>query len=150
VLFVSSDATKLLKERDRLPRRTFFVVWWPRRGVVRRGKSISTDELWALHEKIASILFAKMDAEKLKLENRLEQIIKGKTSGEATGRRPYPKVYPRFQNLDPPHQTWSCRGLQPRWIREMLSGGKSLQDLRIRHGAPDPEQLAPVRERATG
>jgi DNA-binding protein H-NS len=98
-------------------------------------KSISADELWALHEKIASILFAKMDAEKLKLENRLEQIIKGKTSGEATGRRPYPKVYPRFQNLDPPHQTWSGRGLQPRWIREMLSGGKALQDLRIRDGA---------------
>ena len=48
---------------------------------------------------------AKMEAEKLKLENRLDQIEK-RNSNRKPERRPYPKVYPRFRNPDPPHQTW--------------------------------------------
>jgi hypothetical protein len=39
-------------------------------------KAKSIEELWALHEEIASILSAKMEAEKLKLEQRLQQIEK--------------------------------------------------------------------------
>jgi DNA-binding protein H-NS len=88
----------------------------------------SIEELWALHEEIASILCAKMESEKLKLEQRLGQIQR-KSSDEA--RRPYPKVYPRFRNPYPPHQTWSGRGLQPGWIRTLLARGKSLDNLRI-------------------
>ena len=36
--------------------------------------SKSIEELWALHEEIASILASKMQAEKLKLEKRLDQL----------------------------------------------------------------------------
>jgi DNA-binding protein H-NS len=89
----------------------------------------SIEELWALHEEIASILSAKMETEKLKLEKRLEQ-IEAKTSDGAP-RRQYPKVYPRFRNPDPPHQTWSGRGLQPHWMRKLLAEGKTVDDLRI-------------------
>src|SRR3569833_3068379 len=92
--------------------------------------SMSIEELWAFHEEIASILAAKMEAEKLKLQKRLER-IEGKTSVRAPERRPYPKVYPRFRNPDPPHQTWSGRGLLPGWVRILLANGKSLDDLRI-------------------
>ena len=90
------------------------------------GKSI--EELWALHEEIASILTAKLQAEKLKLEKRLDQIQR---KASDSSRRPYPKVYPRFRNPYPPHQTWSGRGLQPGWLRILLARGKSLDDLRI-------------------
>ena len=100
----------------------------------------SIEELWALHEEIASILFAKMEAEKLKLEKRLKQ-IEGKTSDEIPGRRPYPKVHPRFRNPDPPHQTWSGRGLQPHWMRRLLAEGKTVDDLRIL-----PRLSGPARE----
>jgi DNA-binding protein H-NS len=93
--------------------------------------SMSIDELWALHEQITSILSAKMQAEKLKLEKRLEQ-IGGKALDVARQRRPYPEVFPRFRNPEPPHQTWSGRGKQPHWIRELLARGKYLHDLRIR------------------
>jgi aryl-alcohol dehydrogenase-like predicted oxidoreductase len=40
--------------------------------------SMSIEALWALHEEIASVLAAKMEAERLKLKKRLEQIT-GKT-----------------------------------------------------------------------
>jgi DNA-binding protein H-NS len=94
-------------------------------------KSKSIEQLWALHEEIASILIAKMAAEKLKLEQRLDQIEK-KSANRKPERRAYPKVYPRFRNPDPPHQTWSGRGLQPGWVRILLAKGKSLENLRIR------------------
>jgi hypothetical protein len=35
-----------------------------------------TDELWAIHEEIASLLSARMHAEKLKLEKRLNDLAR--------------------------------------------------------------------------
>jgi DNA-binding protein H-NS len=93
-------------------------------------ESRSINELWALHEEIASVLFTKIQSEKLKLEKRLNE-LRGKRSDDVQHRRPYPDVYPRFRNPEPPHQTWSGRGKQPRWVRELLARGKSLHDLRI-------------------
>ena len=40
-------------------------------------KSMSTDELWALHEEIATRLAAALTAEKSVLENRLRQLQRG-------------------------------------------------------------------------
>jgi DNA-binding protein H-NS len=87
--------------------------------------SMSIEELWTLHQEVASILSAKLQAEKLKFEKRLEQL---------ETRRPYPKVYPRFRNPEPPHQTWSGRGLEPQWVRKLLAAGKKLEELRISNG----------------
>jgi DNA-binding protein H-NS len=92
--------------------------------------SMSIEALWTLHEEIAPILATKMEAERLKLKKRLEQIT-GKTSDEAAERRPNPTVPPMFRNPDPPHQTWSGRGKQPHWIRKLLATGKTIDDCRI-------------------
>jgi DNA-binding protein H-NS len=104
----------------------------------------SVEELWALHEEIASMLAAKMQAEKLKLQKRLDQL-----GVEVVHdlRRPYPEVHPKFRNPNPPHQTWSGRGKQPHWIREVLAKGRQLDDLRIseqRNDIPDtkPQTIA--------
>jgi DNA-binding protein H-NS len=70
---------------------------------------------------------AKMQAEKLKREKRLDQLG---VSVLHDLRRPYPEVHPKFRNPNPPHQTWSGRGKQPRWIREVLAEGRQLDDLR--------------------
>jgi DNA-binding protein H-NS len=90
------------------------------------------DELWALHETICSVLARKLEAEKRALERRLNELNRrvGKAANETTPRRSYPKVYSNFRNPEPPHQTWSGRGHQPRWVRELLSAGKSIEDLR--------------------
>jgi hypothetical protein len=53
-------------------------------------KSLSLDELWALHEKIASVLSTKMQAEKLKLNKRLnEEHIRECVDSHI---RPYPNM----------------------------------------------------------
>jgi DNA-binding protein H-NS len=96
--------------------------------------SMSTDELWTLQQTIAASLVAKLTVEKKALEDRLRQL--GKQShaeqvGEIPGRRPYPTVVPKYQNLENPSETWSGRGKQPRWLSAQLRSGKKLNDFRI-------------------
>jgi DNA-binding protein H-NS len=98
-------------------------------------KSMSTDELWALHEEIASRLAAALLAEKRVLENRLKQLKGGAGAERAalpTGRRPYPIVVPKFRNPDRPSETWAGRGKTPRWLAAKLKSGRRLEDFRIR------------------
>ena len=102
-------------------------------------KSMSTDELWALHEEIASRLAASLLAEKRVLEIRLKQ-LKGVGEAErenpSTGaRRPYPTVVPKFRNPDRPSETWAGRGKTPRWLAAKLKSGKRIDDFRIRQVA---------------
>lgn len=99
-------------------------------------KSMSTDELWALHEQVAARLAATLIAEKRVLENRLKQLKGGGESERAsspTGRRPYPPVVPKFQNPDRPSETWAGRGKTPRWLTAKLKSGRRIDDFRIRH-----------------
>jgi len=125
-------------------------------------KSMSTDELWALHEEIAARLAAALTAEKSVLENRLRRLQRGietqhatddakssdakssgakssgaKSSGakSSTERRPYPPVVPKFRNPDRPSETWAGRGKKPRWLAAQLKSGKRIDDFRIRHAA---------------
>jgi DNA-binding protein H-NS len=99
-------------------------------------KSMSTDELWALHEEVAAKLAVSLIAEKRLLENRLKQ-LKGVAEAERTksGRRPYPTVVPKFQNPDRPSETWAGRGKTPRWLAAKLKSGKRIDDFRIRQVA---------------
>jgi DNA-binding protein H-NS len=99
-------------------------------------ESMSLDELWAIHEEIASILRSKIEADKLKLERRLAELSLASAS-ESNGndrpqrRRPYPKVQPKYRNPDRPSETWSGRGKQPRWVSDLLQSGKNIEDLLI-------------------
>jgi len=100
--------------------------------------SIPTDDLWTLHEKIASALVAKLTAEISEIENRLNQLDgpnQTKQSHKKTSRRPYPIVLPKFQNPTHPSQTWSGRGKQPRWLTAYLVSGKRIDDFRIEQAA---------------
>jgi DNA-binding protein H-NS len=96
-------------------------------------QSMPLDELWALHETIGSVLARKLEAEKRSHEQRLNELRRriGKASPEIPLRRPYPRVIPKFRNPEPPHQTWSGRGHQPRWVRELVAAGNTIDDLRI-------------------
>ena len=120
-------------------------------------KSMSTDELWALHEEIAARLAEALTAEKSVLENRLRQLRRGietqhatedaKSSGaksssakssvakSSTERRPYPAVAPKYRNPERPSETWAGRGKKPRWLAAQLKSGKRIDDFRIRHAA---------------
>jgi DNA-binding protein H-NS len=98
-------------------------------------ESMSTDELWELHEEVASRLAATLLAEKRILENRLKR-LKGEAEVQRgpspTGRRPYPAVVPKFRNPDWPCETWAGRGKTPRWLIAKLKSGQRIDDFRIR------------------
>jgi DNA-binding protein H-NS len=97
-------------------------------------ESMSTDQLWTLHEKITATLAKKIAAEKTRLEKRLRLLkqlsnANGRTVGHA--RRPYPRVFPKYKNPERPSETWAGRGKQPRWLSAQLRSGKKLDDFRI-------------------
>ena len=96
-------------------------------------KSMSIDELWALHLEINAVLARRISAEKRQLEQRLQEL---QSSGAANGnlrqeRRPYPRVLPKYRNPAKPSETWAGRGKQPRWLKALLRSGKKIEDFRI-------------------
>ncbi len=100
--------------------------------------SLSIDELWALHLEVASLLEARIAAEKTQLEERLQRLqASGATSGDQRReRRPYPQVIPKYRNPAKPFETWAGRGKQPRWLKAQLQSGKNIDDFRIGNGDP--------------
>jgi DNA-binding protein H-NS len=98
----------------------------------------TTDELWALRQKVAATLASRLTAEMKTIENRLRQLdgpIWTRRLRKTTGRRFYPTVAPKFRNPDQPSQTWAGRGKQPRWLTAHLSSGKRIDDFRIEQAA---------------
>jgi DNA-binding protein H-NS len=110
-------------------------------------KGMSLDELWTLHERISSLLSARIVAEKQELEKRLVQLNRGKDAREAVveltsnevdrprQRRKYPRVFPKYQNPSAPEETWSGRGKQPRWLVSALKAGSKIEDFKIAEGS---------------
>jgi DNA-binding protein H-NS len=97
-------------------------------------KSLSVDELWSLHELVASVLARKISAEKGRLDQRLRQLSQGvlmSAKRTSRARRPYPQVVPKYRNPVQPSETWAGRGKQPRWLTAQLRSGKNLDDFRI-------------------
>ena len=100
--------------------------------------SLSSDELWALHQEVAETLASRLTAEIGTIENRLRQLdwlVRTRLPRKTTGRRFYPTVTPKFRNPDQPSQTWAGRGKQPRWLTAHLSSGKRIDDFRIEQTA---------------
>jgi DNA-binding protein H-NS len=94
--------------------------------------SMTVDELWLLHQEIGSILVGKLSDEKAQLERRLQQISPINDRTNSPGRRPYPRVHPKYRNPGNPGETWAGRGKQPRWLAAQLKAGKQLDDFKIR------------------
>jgi DNA-binding protein H-NS len=80
----------------------------------------------------------RVTAERNELELRLKQLALGVETQHAkssTGRRPYPKVVPKFRNPDRPSETWTGRGRTPRWLAAQIKRGKRIDDFRIERAA---------------
>ena len=91
------------------------------------------DELWTLHQTIVSILAEKLEGEKAKLQDRLDELNRkpGRPLTEASRPRPYRKVNPKFRNPERPSETWAGRGKQPHWVSELLEAGRNMDEFRI-------------------
>jgi DNA-binding protein H-NS len=95
-------------------------------------KSLSINELWALRERIATALGAKLLAEKQLIEDRMRKLnLTAQHDQIGRTRRSYPIVFPKYRNPEQPSETWTGRGKQPRWLVAELKSGKRLDDFRI-------------------
>jgi DNA-binding protein H-NS len=71
--------------------------------------------------------------EKARLEERLHKLgSASKVIASDRQRRPYPKVLPKYRNPENPAETWSGRGIQPRWLTAQLRSGKKVKHFLIR------------------
>jgi DNA-binding protein H-NS len=93
-------------------------------------QAMSVNELWSLHEELHSVLYRKLSEKKASLDRQLQLLTPGAGAREQT-RRPYPAVFPKYQNPEQPSETWAGRGRQPRWLSSQLQFGKQLEDFRI-------------------
>lgn len=106
-------------------------------------KSLSIDDLWALHEQVGAVLSEKITTEKRGLEERLARLKSGfmekpaakraalKVRERRVPRRKYPPVLPKYQNPGDLSETWAGRGKQPRWLVAQLKAGKKIDDFLI-------------------
>jgi DNA-binding protein H-NS len=82
--------------------------------------SMSIDELWTLRDKVAETLLARIADEKNILENRLRQLtqrFQAERLRGRHGRRPYPRVLPKYRN---PSSVNNCQATE----RESIFGTK--------------------------
>lgn len=104
--------------------------------------TMSTDDLWSLHEMVSKRLSARIISEKRELEKRLAYLNRGEeaitrgsdlatANGEDKPRRKYPRVLPKYRNPSLPSETWSGRGKQPRWLVAALKSGRKMADFEI-------------------
>jgi DNA-binding protein H-NS len=104
-------------------------------------EAMSVDDLWSLHEKISTVLSARITSEKRELENRLAILNRGRDvieGGDALqpyhyndkARRKYPRVVPKYRNPQT-SETWSGRGKQPRWLTAAIKTGRKIEDFMI-------------------
>lgn len=54
----------------------------------------------------------------------------GLRGGKATATRKGGKVAPKFRNTAT-GETWSGRGLQPKWLKAALQGGRKIEDFAV-------------------
>jgi DNA-binding protein H-NS len=95
-------------------------------------RSMSTDDLWSLHERVASTLARKIAEERAKLEERLRRLESANIAvNPDRTRRPYPRVLPKYQNPKNSTEKWSGRGKQPHWVQAQLKAGKKLEHFLI-------------------
>src|SRR5947208_207316 len=111
-------------------------------------KQLSVDELLTLRDRVAQLLEGRVEQERRDLEarlNRLQRFKSGsaksqrgiaaaagsKRAKHANGKLAGKKVPPKFRNPENSSETWTGRGLQPRWLSAAIKGGKTIEDFRI-------------------
>jgi DNA-binding protein H-NS len=95
-------------------------------------ESMSAAELWDFYKELGSKLATKLQAEATLLQRRLDELHAraGLQPLPGRGKRKFAAM-PKFRNPRPPFQTWSGRGPRPRWIKEALEHGGTMDSLLI-------------------
>ena len=96
-------------------------------------KSMSAAQLIDLRGDIDRVLAAKVSAERKELQAKLDKLEQFGGKGRAGRGRSHPlkggKVAPRFRG--PEGETWSGRGLRPKWMTALIAQGHKPEEFAI-------------------
>jgi DNA-binding protein H-NS len=100
-------------------------------------RKLSFEELLDLKEQVDRAIERQATTQKSELEQRLAKLssVLGKPGSAArvNGRGPLAgrKAEPKYRNPSDRSQTWAGRGLQPRWMRELVELGHDPEEFAI-------------------
>jgi DNA-binding protein H-NS len=95
-------------------------------------KSMSIEKLGKLKSDVEEMLAKKVSEERRSLQQELSKL--GGYAGSKTARGgTRGKVAPRYRNPET-GETWSGRGLKPRWLTAAMKSGKSIEAFAITAG----------------
>jgi DNA-binding protein H-NS len=107
-------------------------------------KSMSAYDLINLREQVDTILSRKVAAERKSLEASLQRLegAAGKAGRGGKGRSALAgkKIAPKYRG--PGGETWTGRGLKPKWMEAALKDGKKLDDFLIAKGGRRKKRVA--------
>lgn len=115
-------------------------------------KAMSFDNLLGLRDQIDAVIVSRVESERRELELKLAKL--NRLAG-GVGNRPEievaagktlkgSKVPPRFRNPDNPSETWSGRGLRPRWMVAALAAGRNFEEMLIQENEVCAMDLPPA------
>lgn len=91
--------------------------------------AMSVDALWRLHEEMRTVLAAKLAAQQQEIDVRLRDLTEFPASRPSAP--PLPATEPSYRNPKRPSQTWSGKGLRPRWVIFHIAEGGTLEELLV-------------------
>lgn len=99
-------------------------------------RQMAVEDLWHLHLEVIEMLDKKLEAQRGLVEERIRRLDRRSDAGALLSmhHRAYSRVLPKFRNPDRPSETWVGRGKRPRWLSQLLSAGRQLDDFRVREG----------------
>jgi DNA-binding protein H-NS len=113
-------------------------------------KTMSVPKLRELREQVDAMISAKVSERRQELESELSELARH--DGKGRGRRGASligrTVAPKYRNPENTSETWSGRGLPPRWMAAQIKAGKKKDDFLIEgpSGAAAPKTRRKARK----
>ncbi len=97
-------------------------------------KTMSISKLQDLKSKVDAAIVQRVSERRHELESELSRLVQlDGRGGRAKAARGGPRgaVAPKYRNPGNPSETWSGRGLPPRWMAALIKTGKKKEDFLI-------------------
>jgi DNA-binding protein H-NS len=97
-------------------------------------KTMSIEKLKDLRSKVESAIGAKVAERRRELESELSKLTRvdgGRRVGKTGRGGSRGSVAPKYRNPENAAETWSGRGLPPRWMAAQIKAGKKREDFLI-------------------
>jgi DNA-binding protein H-NS len=95
------------------------------------------EELMALQDEISTAVKKKQRSQQKEIYSQMRELarvagfdsVEEFVASQSPGKRK--KVAPKYCNPNDPKQTWTGRGRKPRWLADLVDGGRDLKEFEI-------------------